>query len=185
MGDSTYTNVAVSTRENIGVENNVGLSLFANINVTSKFTVRSNVFGFYRHTINTVVPGQNSSSFNYRLNMNATYQFSKTMAGEFFGNFNSARHEAQGIFPSFTTYSIALRKQIWKKKGSIAFTAVNPFNEYVNRKTSVFGPGFTVSSLQRIPFRSFGLNFTWKFGRLEFKKPKDDNQVNLNAPSGE
>lgn len=185
VGDSTYTNVAVSTRENIGVENNIGLSLFANINFTDKFTVRTNVFGFYRHTINTMVPGQNSTSFNYRLNMNATYQFSKTMAGEFFGNFNSARHEAQGIFPSFTTYSIALRKQIWKKKGSIAFTADNPFNEYVNRKTSVFGPGFTVNSLQRIPFRSFGLNFTWKFGRLEFKKPKDDTQVNLNSPSGD
>jgi len=185
VGDSTYTNVAVSTRENIGVENNIGLSLFANINFTDKFTVRTNVFVFYRHTINTIVPGQNSTSFNYRLNINATYQFSKTMVGEFFGNFNSARHEAQGIFPSFTTYSIALRKQIWKKKGSIAFTADNPFNEYVNRKTSVFGPGFTVSSLQRIPFRSFGLNFTWKFGRLEFKKPKEDTQVNLNPPPGD
>jgi len=183
IGDSTYTNVAVSTRENIGLEQNLGLSLFGNINFTKKFTIRTNVFGFYRHTVNNVVQVQNSSSFNYRLNMNATYQFSKTLAGEFFGNFNSARHEAQGIFPSFTTYSMALRKQIWKKKGSIAFTADNPFNKYVNRKTSVFGPGFTVTSLQRIPFRSFGINFTWKFGNLEFKKPKEDNQINLNPPS--
>jgi ferric enterobactin receptor len=177
VGDSTYTNVAVSTRENIGVENNMGLSLFANINFTKKFNIRTNVFAFHRHTINEVVPGQNSTSFNYRLNINASYQFAKTLAGEFFGNFNSARHEAQGIFPSFTTYSIAFRKQIWKKKGSIALTADNPFNEYVNRRTSVFGPGFTVSSLQKIPFRSFGINFTWKFGNLEFKQPKEDPQI--------
>jgi ferric enterobactin receptor len=183
VGDSTYTNVAVSTRENIGVENNMGLSLFANINFTKKFNIRTNVFAFHRHTINEVVPGQNSTSFNYRLNINASYQFAKTLAGEFFGNFNSARHEAQGIFPSFTTYSIAFRKQIWKKKGSIALTADNPFNEYVNRRTSVFGPGFTVSSLQKIPFRSFGINFTWKFGNLEFKQPKEDPQINLNPPS--
>ena len=79
--------------------------------------------------------------------------------------------------------AIALRKQIWQKKGSIAFTADNPFNKYVNRKTSVFGPGFTVNSLQRIPFRSFGINFTWKFGKLEFKKQKEDTQINLNAPA--
>ena len=105
------------------------------------------------------------------------------MAGEFFGNFNSARHQAQGNYPSFTTYSMALRKQIWKKKGSIAFTAVNPFNEYINRKTTVFGTGFTVSNFQRIPFRSFGINFTWKFGNLEFKKIKEDNQINLNPIS--
>ncbi len=185
IGDSTYTNVAVSTRENIGLEQNLGLSLFGNINFTKKFAVRTNIFAFHRHTVNNVVLGQNSTSFNYRLNINATYQFTKTFASEFFGNFNSARHEAQGIFPSFTTYSLALRKQIWKKKGSIAFTTDNPFNKYVNRQTSIFGPGFTVHSLQRIPFRSFGINFTWKFGNLEFKKPKEDTQINLNAPSSE
>ncbi|MFS8081877.1 MAG: outer membrane beta-barrel family protein, partial [Ginsengibacter sp.] len=185
VGDSTYTNVAVSTRENIGLERNVGLSLFGNINFTKKFNVRTNAFGFYRHTINAIVAGQNTNSFNYRFNVNTSYQFSKTLAGEFFGNFNSARHEAQGTYPSFTTYSVALRKQIWKKKGSIAFSAVNPFNKYVNRKTSVFGPGFTVSNFQQIPFRSFGINFTYKFGNLEFKKPKDDNQINLNSPQPE
>ena len=183
VGDSTYTNVAVSTRKNIGLEKNMGLSLFGNININKKFSLRSNIFGYYRHTINAIEPGQNSSSFNYRVNLNASYQFAKTLAGEFFGNFSSAHHQAQGNYPSFTTYSMALRKQIWKKKGSIAFTAVNPFNEYINRKTTVFGTGFTVSNYQRIPFRSFGINFTWKFGTLEFKKPKEDTQINLNPPA--
>ena len=183
VGDSTYTNVAVSTRENIGLEKNVGLSLFGDINFTGKLNVRTNVFAFYRHTINVIDTGYNSNSFNYRLNMNVSYKFTKDFAGEFFGNFNSARHEAQGRYPSFTTYSIALRKQIWKKKGSIALTAVNPFNEYVNRKTSVFGPGFTVTDFQKIPYRSIGINFTWKFGGLQFKKPKEDESINLNPPT--
>ena len=183
VGDSTYTNVAVSTRENIGLERNVGLSLFGDINFTGKLNVRTNVFAFYRHTINVIDTGYNSNSFNYRLNMNVSYRFTKDFAGEFFGNFNSARHEAQGRYPSFTTYSIALRKQIWKKKGSIALTAVNPFNEYVNRKTSIFGPGFTVTDFQKIPYRSIGINFTWKFGGLQFKKPKEDESINLNPPT--
>jgi outer membrane receptor protein involved in Fe transport len=183
VGDSTYTNVAVSTRENIGLEKNVGLSLFGDINFTGKLNVRTNVFAFYRHTINVIDTGYNSNSFNYRLNMNVSYKFTKDFAGEFFGNFNSARHEAQGRYPSFTIYSIALRKQIWKKKGSIALTAVNPFNEYVNRKTSVFGPGFTVTDFQKIPYRSIGINFTWKFGGLQFKEPKEDESINLNPPT--
>ncbi len=183
VGDSTYTNVAVSTRENIGIEKNAGLSLFGNINFTKDFNVRTNVFAFYRHTINAIDTGYNSNSFNYRFNINAGYQFTKTLAAEFFGNFNSARHQAQGTYPSFTTYSFAIRKQLWKKKGSLAFTANNPFNEYVNRRTTIFGPGFTVTNLQRIPFRSFGLNFTWKFGTLEFKKIKEDNSINLNPPT--
>ena len=183
VGDSTYTNVSVNTQENIGLENNMGLSFFGSINFTKKFNIRTNVFAFYRHIKNAIDAGYNSTSFNYRFNVNASYEFAKTFAGEFFGNFNSTRHEAQGIYPSFTTYNFALRKQIWKKKGSIAFTAVNPFNEYVNRRTKVFGPNFTVSNFQRIPFRSFGINFTWKFGNLEFKKDKEDNQINLNPPA--
>jgi hypothetical protein len=47
------------------------------------------------------------------------------------------------------------------------------------------GTGFTVVNFQRIPFRSFGINFTWKFDNLEFKKDKEDNQINLNPPATE
>jgi ferric enterobactin receptor len=182
IGDSTYTNVAVSTKENIGTEKNIGLSFFGDIDLTNKLNIRTNAFAFYRHTINVFDPGYSSNSFNYRLNLNVSYQFAKGFTGEFFGNFNSARHEAQGRYPSFTTYNIALRKQILKKKGSIALTTVNPFNEYVNRKTSLFGTGFTINDVQKIPYRSIGINFTWKFGSLEFKKSKEDEPVNLNPP---
>ncbi len=181
MGDSNYTNVTVTTRSNIGRENNAGINFFANMHLTTKFSVRSNLFFFHRHTINTLNPGYNSNSFNYRVNMNLTYQFNDDFSAEFFGNFNSARHEAQGRYPSFTSYSIAMRKQMWNKKGSIALTATNPFNEYVFQRTFVFGPNFEVNSLRKIPFRSIGINFTWKFGKLEFKKEKDND--NVDAPT--
>ena len=146
--------------------------------------MRTNAFAFYLHATNVIDTGYNPNSFNYRLNVNVSYKFTNNFAGEFFGNFNSSRNEVQGRYPSFINYNIALRKQIWNKKGSIALTAVNPFNEYINRKTSVFGPGFNVSNLQRIPYRSIGINFTWKFGNLQFKKPKEDESLNLN-PSAE
>ena len=145
----------------------------------------SNIFLFYRHTINAINKGYNSNSFNYRFNMNATYQFSSTLVAEFFGNFNSARHQAQGKYPSFTSYSMAIRKQFWNKKGSIALTAINPFNKYVTQETNLFGPNFNVVSIRKIPFRSIGINFTWKFGKLTFKKEeeKDNGNGNVNAPA--
>jgi ferric enterobactin receptor len=176
MGDSTYTNVNLNTRQNIGTEKNRGINIFVDLHLTSKLTVRSNLFFFARHTINTLNPGYNSNSFNYRFNVNTAYQFRGDLAGEFFGNFNSARHEAQGRYPSFTSYSIALRKQLWNKKGSLALTATNPFSQYVNQRTDLFGPNFTVTGLRQVPFRSFGINFTWKFGKLEFKKDKEDSK---------
>jgi hypothetical protein len=102
---------------------------------------------------------------------------------EFFGNFNSPRHEVQGRYPSFTSYSFAVRKQFWKKNGSLALTALNPFNEYVKQTTVLHGPDFVQTSVRKIPFRSIGLNFTWKFGKLEFKKDKEENNSNLNSTS--
>lgn len=181
VGDSTYTNVSVSSRENIGLEKNTGINLFGDIHFTPKLSVRSNLFFFYRHIINALDAGYNARSFNYRLNMNAGYQFTPTLAAEFFGNFSSARNEVQGRYPSFITYSLAVRKQFWHKNGSLALTATNPFNEYINQRTEVYGPGFTLSSIRKVPFRSFGLGFTWKFGRLEFKKDKEEKDNSLNG----
>lgn len=180
-GDSTYTNVSVSTRQNIGMEKNAGINFFGDLHISSKISVRGNAFFFHRHTINQLDPGFNSNSFNYRFNINATYQVTPTLVGEFFGNFNSARHEAQGIYPSFTTYNFAIRKQFWNKKGSLAFTTTNPFSEYVTQQTKLFGPNFTVNSSRKIPFRTFGLNFTWKFGKLEFKQKKEEGDNNSMA----
>ncbi|MEP6727655.1 MAG: outer membrane beta-barrel family protein [Bacteroidota bacterium] len=182
LGDSVYHNVSVSTRENIGTEKNTGVNLFANIRGTSKLSIRSNIFLFHRHITNAIDKGADRSSFNYRMNVNATYQFSPLIAGEFFGNFNSARNEVQGKYPSFTSYSFAIRKLFWNKKGSLAFTATNPFAKYVNQQLELYGTNFTQTYLRRIPFRSIGINFTWKFGKLEFKKEREDNSGDTGSP---
>ncbi|HEX8462406.1 MAG TPA: TonB-dependent receptor [Segetibacter sp.] len=181
VGDSTYTQVTVSSRQNIGTEKNVGANIFGELRVVDKMSIRTNLFFFHRDIINAIDKGYNTSSFNYRFNLNISYQFSNTLAGEFFGNFNSPRNEAQGRYPSFTNYSFAIRKQFWNKNGSLALTATNPFKDAVDQRTELFGPNFVVNSQRSIPFRSIGLNFTWKFGHLEFKKDKEPNE-NGGAP---
>ncbi|MEP7256190.1 MAG: TonB-dependent receptor [Ferruginibacter sp.] len=183
VGDSVYQNVAVSTRENIGKENNVGLNLFGDFHITPKLNIRGNVFAFHRHTINAIDKGYNSNSMNYRMNINASYQFTNSLLTEFFANFNGARHEVQGTYPSFASYTFAIRKQFWQKKGSIALTANNFFSEYLTQRTALKGPNFTTNTERRTAFRSIGINFAWKFGKLEFKKDKEENDSNLNGPA--
>lgn len=182
VGDSVYTNVTVSKRENIGRENNVGINLFGSVSFIPKLDLRTNLFFFHRHTINVIDKGYDYNSFNYRANLNASYQFSGTLAAEFFGNFSSARHEAQGTYPSFTTYSVAVRKQVWNKKGSIALTIANPLHKNIDQRSKLNGPNFTINSIRSIPFRSVGINFTWKFGKLEFRKTKERFNDSLQAP---
>jgi len=174
-GDSVYTNVSVTTQANIGVENNYGLNVYGSVPLTAKLTIRTNLFFFYRYIVNSIVPGS-ITSFNYRMNMNVSYQFNNNFIAEAFGDFNSPRNEVQGKYPSFTSYNIAFRKQFWHKKASIGFTTTNPFNKYVNQPTEVSGTGFVLNSFRKVPYRSFGISFTWKFGKLEFKKEPEQHE---------
>ncbi|MEP7279335.1 MAG: TonB-dependent receptor [Bacteroidota bacterium] len=179
VGDSVYSNVSVNTFENIGSEHMYGLSLYGSLPVSEKFTLRSNLSLFNKYIINRFVNNSSVNSLNYRINLNASFQASKSLVAEFFGSFNSPRNEVQGKYPSFTTYNFAFRKLLWNKKGSIGLTTTNPFNKYVRQETEVIGQQFVLNSLRQIPFRSFGLSFSFKFGRLEFKKEKEEEEDNI------
>jgi len=182
VGDSTYDNTYVTVPSNIGHETNIGANIFASIPVEKKLTFRSNI-SLYQRYINTgLSTGGNISGFNYRLNLNTTYKFSKTLTAEAFINYNSSRINAQGTYPAFLTYNFAIRKDIFKDQGSIALTATNPFNYYINQTTNLTGDNFTLVNTRELPYQSFGINFTYKFGKLEFKKEKETEDPNLNPP---
>jgi outer membrane receptor protein involved in Fe transport len=184
IADVTYRSVTITSRENVGHENNYGVNLFASIPIMKKINVRTNISGFERFIDVGSLSGGNIQGFNYRINMNASYEVSKSLVVEFFGNFNSPRVNVQGKMPSFTTYNFALRKQFFDGKASIALSATNPFNKYVVQKTELTGVNFTLNSERDLPFRSFGINLSYKFGKLEFKQDKshDIDDSNLNNP---
>ena len=183
VGDTSYTDVSVTTRENVGRENNYGINLFVSVPIKSKLSLRTNIAYFQRYIINGTLDGKNVQGYNYRINGNATYSVNSTLVIELSGNFNSPRINVQGKMPSFTTYNFALRKQFFKKKASLAFTATNFFSRNVEQKTIQTGSNFTSINIREIPYRSFGINFSYKFGKLEFKKERekeseDNNQLN-------
>ncbi len=184
IGDSTYTNVSLSTRQNIGREDNIGISIYASIPINDKINIRTNLNGFQRY-INTGLPsGGDVHGFNYRANINATYQITNTLVIEMFGNFNSPRLNAQGKMPSFTSYNFALRKQFFNKNASIAFTANNFLSNYVVQNTELTGQNFFTYSTRQLAYRSIGINLTYKFGHMEFKKEKEEEEINLPNPTG-
>ncbi len=183
LGDSTYTNVAVSTRQNIGREDNYGLNIFASIPAMKNLTLRTNISCFERYIFTGISSVADVHGFSYRTTVNASYQLNSTLILELFGNFNSKRINAQGSMPSFTTYNFAFRKQLFKN-ASIAVTATNFFNKYVNQRTNLKGDNFNSLNIRDLPYRSFGINFTYKFGRLKFKKEKEAEDINLTDPPG-
>jgi len=175
---TSYPDVSLTQRYNIGTEATTGINLYVEVPVTGKLHLRSNMMFANRLSTN---PGfANVSGFVYRLNLNASYSFGHNFVGEVFGNYRSSQRTIQGNNPGFGFYNIAVRKQFWNKKASIGLTAANPFNQYVSQTALTSGSNFTQTNIREIPLRSFGISLNYKFGKLEFKnkaKEEDNPQV--------
>ncbi|WP_316734631.1 outer membrane beta-barrel family protein [Pedobacter aquatilis] len=173
-----YSAVALTQRMNLGSQTSIGASLFASVPVTEKLNLRTNIQAGNR---SNVAPGLASvSTFAYRANLNASYQFGGNLLAEVFGNYNSQQRNFRSTRPAVFNYSLAIRKQFWNKNASIGLTAANPFNRYLTQTQSSFGPNFNQTNIRMIPVQSFGLSLSYKFGKLQFKKDtKEDNAPQL------
>ena len=184
VNGTTYTDVSLTERSNLGREISSGASISGSVPLTDKFNLRSNMF--FMDRINQTPGLPTVSGFAYRINFNASYTVSKTLVAEAFGNYNSSQNTIQGSRPAFAMYNIAMRKQLWNKKASIGLIATNPFSPYITQQTITTAANINQTSIRQVPFRSFGITLSYKFGKLEFKKDqdkeKDNNNPNMSQP---
>jgi outer membrane receptor protein involved in Fe transport len=186
IGDSTYLNVSITRRENIGIEYNSGLSLSGAVPVTADLGLRGNLMVTQKRVVNNLLAGDVTNGINWRFNLNATYQLPRDLVLEGFGNFSSAINTIQGKRPQQLTYNFAFRKLFLHKNASIGLTATNPFTKYISQLTTIRTGNYVSTSTILVPYRSFGLSLSYKFGKLEFKKGKDHGSDFLNnAPGSE
>lgn len=183
VNGTDYTNVSVTSRDNIGKEYNSGGIVSGSVPLFSnKLNIRGNMMVFHRYIVSDYF-GNVDMGVRYRFNINMNYQFPKDVMLEMFGNYNSAAKNIQGKNPQSITYSIAARKQFWNKKASIGITATNPFNKYIKQVTTVDTNDYSSYSVRELPLRSFGISFSYKFGKMDFKKEKDISNDYLNGAS--
>ena len=169
VADSTYENVNLTKRDNIASENRWGANIGGSFNVFPKFTIRPNVQIYYRTTNNERATPSVISGVEYRASLNANYQFAKGLYVEGFGNYRSGL-KWQGTQPPFYIYSLAVKKDLFKGNGSIGLVAINAFNKYLTQNATQEGTGFFAHNNLKIPYRSFGLSFMYKFGSQKIKQ---------------
>lgn len=177
IGDSTYTNVSVTNSQNIGREYNSGISLSGSYPITKNLNLRGNIMISQRYSVNNL-SGNQSTGIRSRINLNATYQLPHDLVFELFGFYNAPSRSIQGKVPQFFIYNFAFRKLFWDKKASFGFTTTNPFAHYINQVTTITTDNSMSKSLRMMPIRSFGVSFTYKFGKLEFKRGREENDNN-------
>jgi hypothetical protein len=177
--------VSVSNIQNIGTEYNTGVNISGSWTIKDKLSLRGNFLFMHRHSIGLPAGANGADGDRFRTNLNASYQWPHNLVTEVFGNYNSAMSNIQGRTPQSVTYTMAFRRQFWHKNASIGVTATNLFNRYTRQVITVNGPDYSSYTVRMLPYRSAGVSFTYKFGKLEFKKTKEyDNYLN-NAPAVE
>jgi outer membrane receptor protein involved in Fe transport len=175
-GDSTYSNVSVTTSENIGSDNTTGLNIFAAIPVSSRLNLRTNLMLFNGYMVRDQGGERISTGFSFRGNMNATWQLPRKFLAEFFGFWRSGGKGIQGREPQFYIYNLALRKLFWNDNGSFGFTATNFLSRNIRQISTVTTGNSTSRNVRELPFRSFGLSFSYKFGKIQSKKDKNNEE---------
>lgn len=166
-----------STSNNIGENNSIGASFFGSVSPFKALTIRANINVFtynptvYAQYIDFVNQDALKTRFMSTMFGSAQLSLPKNFIVEAFGFTNSARRTIQGSSPAFGIYAFGIKKQFMDKKASIGFNTVQPFavNKAFNQNIS--SPGFSQTSKTQFPFQSFGVTFSYSFGKISFKAP--------------
>jgi ferric enterobactin receptor len=162
----------VNSFGNIGTNDIYGFNVFGQIKLFNSLTFRSSINGFYADQ-KGVIAGEalRNGDFQYNIFLSGTYEIGQDYAFEVFGLFNSQRVTLQGRNPAFSIYNFAFKRNFLNKKASFGITMTNPFTPFLIFRQDLIGPGFEQSNVNAIPIRAFGVNFSYRFGKIEFKDP--------------
>ncbi|MBC7400399.1 MAG: TonB-dependent receptor [Mucilaginibacter sp.] len=170
-----------SVSNNIGENNSLGASFFASVNPVKILTLRAsvNVFTYhpsvYTQYVGFINPDALKTRFMSTMFGSASVNLPSNFIVEAFGFSNSARRTIQGTSPAFGIYALGVKKQFADKKASIGFNTVQPFAVNKSFDQDIASPGFTQSSHTKFPFQSFGITFSYAFGKMSFG-PTNPNQ---------
>jgi outer membrane receptor protein involved in Fe transport len=168
--------VTRSTYRNVGVNNSWGASIFGSVNPIKAITLRGSVNAYtYNPTPYPLYEAaftQTGTYIQYTAFVSVSADLGKGYIAEGFGFTNSPRRTIQGTSPTFSMYAFGAKKQIWNKKASIGVNTVTPFSKYKYFKQDISSPGFAQTSSTAFPFRSFGVTFSYNFGKVSFTADK-------------
>lgn len=160
----------VTTFQNVGRNDVVGINFFSSYTIKKFLTLRG---GMDIQNITAVgqVDGVDTrrNAWEWRANLNVTFSLPKDFKIELFGFYNSPRQSLQGSRGAYSQFSIGAAKELWNKRGSIGFSVIQPFTNTLSFPRNITGPDFTQRSNFEVEIRSFNLNFSYRFGKLDFK----------------
>jgi outer membrane receptor protein involved in Fe transport len=166
----------LTSYQNIGNNNSLGGSFFGSVTPFKILTIMGSINAYtYKPDpagIYNLDQSQNGTYVQYSAFLRGSLTLPSGFLAESFAIENSPHRTIQGTNPSFSMFGVGVRKQFLQKKASIGLNAIQPFNTYKDFNSNISSPGFTQTSKFQYPFRSFGITFSYSFGKLSFSNPQ-------------
>ncbi|WP_394799981.1 outer membrane beta-barrel family protein [Hymenobacter translucens] len=173
----------VSSFANVATNASYGLSLFGSFKPKPKWELGGSATFTYV-TLRSGFLNTTNEGLIYNLNVNSTYKFGTTdtdflkgYSVQFFGGLNSSRIQLQGQSAAWNWYSVGIRKDILKEKGSITLNADNFLQARRDMNTIVNTPQFDLDSHNYIALRGIRLAFNYRFGKVETRAPRPRRSI--------
>ncbi|MFA1771894.1 TonB-dependent receptor domain-containing protein [Rufibacter glacialis] len=166
---------------NIGRNASYGASLFGNTKFLEKGNLSGNVNVFYVDLESqTSLLNASNASMMYQANMNASYGFNKGISAQVFGQFNSRRVTLQGKTSALALYSLAVKKDILQKNGSLTVGVENFFSGTLKQKSSFKTPVAEQVNTMYLYNRQVKVSANYKFGKITAVKSQPRRKKKIN-----
>ncbi|WP_432712146.1 TonB-dependent receptor domain-containing protein [Pedobacter sp.] len=163
---------------NVGTSESYGASAFASYNPLPKWTLMGN-FNVNSYEVKGV--DDNSSTglkWNYTTFMRSAIAFKGGWNTEIFAVYNGPKYTFQGKSGAMAFYGGALKKEILNKKGTVGVNVFNIFARDLHIESVNQSPAFLQSTNIYYPIRSFGLNFSYSFGKMNYAPQQKKKKIN-------
>ncbi|MBC7485347.1 MAG: TonB-dependent receptor [Cytophagaceae bacterium] len=175
-GDTIHT-----TYRNIGNEDAYGFNLFSNISISNRFTLGGGIDAYYAVLKNNNPdPFYNASNQGWVIGgrINGRFEIAKGWGLHWFAFYRGNQVQLQGYQTSFGMYSLNLKKDFNKKKGTFGIGAENFFTPSIRIRTQLDSPMLNQSSSNIMHTMNFKINFSYRIGKMTTEKKSRKKSIN-------
>jgi len=169
----------VTRYENASTNNSIGMNIFSSVNLFKIWDLRASINAF-TFDAEADLNGETLSNSGLMFNgfVSSSVKLKKDWRIDVFSFFNSRRVTLQGEVPSFSFFQMGVNKDLFEdKRGSIGLRLVEPFFHRKDFRTDLESEAFSQTSNFELPFFSIGVNFKYKFGKLDFKAQQRKSKI--------
>lgn len=177
--------VTTTTFANVGKNKQLGLDLSLNYPFTPKLNVNINaevlrvwLEGFYGNQL------FKNSGYQGHVFTNSSYKFDNGYRLGVNVGFDSRYVLLQGTDNYYIGYGANLSKELFGKKASLFLYTNGPFSEFIKLDFTTKTVDFRTLSYTYQLYRTFGIGFNYKFGKLSSELKKNKRGINNDDTSG-